>query len=533
MQPYRAVSIGFFAFTLSAFSAGAQSPASPTALSDLSALDPAVAAQIREVTRALETVRGDTSRGVAERAAAQGDLARLFHAYELEGAAEAAYRAALELTPGDGALHHLLGALLQKAGRLDEAEEQLYLALNVRRLPIDASAAPTLFRLGEIALAKGQAARARFYLERTRDLVPNTPATEVALGQLALAERRYAEAVTYLEAALAHAPAASRLHHPLGLAYRGLGEDAKAKEHLAARGEVGVKPRDPLMTEVEELRTGARFEILRGRLAFQAGQLEEARLAFERALAAEPGNVSARVNLGSTLLGLGRREEAIAALELALRSNPDNVTGHFNLGVLRRQDGDLKSARDHFEAAAASGRDAEASIQLGEVLVALGSIEEALPHFRQAASVAPTSEPAYLGGLDALVRLGRYAEARGIAETALAQLPDSGLLSAALARLLAASPDLGQRDGARALTLAQSVWAARGAPSDAETVALALAELGRCVEAADWQKRATELARAAKLDQDADRFAQGISRYTSGANCRPPGSTPAPPPAPP
>jgi hypothetical protein len=74
-------------------------------------------------------------------------------------------------------------------------------------------------------------------------------------------------------------------------------------------------------------------------------------------------------------------------------------------------------------------------------------------------------------------------------------MPASGLLSHALARLLAACPDKSVRDGARALPLAQAVWQAQPTAAHARTVALALAELGRCAEAAQWQRTAAEQAR--------------------------------------
>jgi len=55
---------------------------------------------------------------------------------------------------------------------------------------------------------------------------------------------------------------------------------------------------------------------------------------------------------------------------------------------------------------------------------------------------------------------------------------------------LAASSKLELRNGARSLELAQDLYRASNAAQHAALVALALAELGRCSEAADWQRRA-------------------------------------------
>ena len=59
--------------------------------------------------------------------------------------------------------------------------------------------------------------------------------------------RDFAQAVTLLEEALTLAPDATVVHYPLALAYRGLGNPAKADEHLRLRGEVEPTPADPLL----------------------------------------------------------------------------------------------------------------------------------------------------------------------------------------------------------------------------------------------------------------------------------------------
>ena len=67
----------------------------------------------------------------------------------------------------------------------------------------------------------------------------------------------------------------------------------------------------------------------------------------------------------------------------------------------------------------------------------------------------------------------------------------------AVARLLAACPDLAIRNGARALELGLAAWNAQPIVPHAETVALAWAELGRCEEAARWEQTAIDVARKA------------------------------------
>jgi tetratricopeptide (TPR) repeat protein len=304
----------------------------------------------------------------------------------------------------------------------------------------------------------------------------------------------------------------------LALAYRGLGDRAKAESHLALAGQVGLKPPDPWLDAVTNLRVGERMAVMRGRVAAQAGRYADAAQEFRKALTAQPDSVEARVNLGSVLALSGDRTGAVEQLQEALKRDPANVTAHFNLGSLLA-DSAPGEARLHLEAVvAARPADAEARRLLAKALRDSGRPEEALPHYARAIELAPGDETARLGEAETLVRLARYAEARSKLEEGLKQMPTSGLLSHALARLLAACPDVSVRDGSRALELALAVWNARPLAAYAETVALALAELDRCSEAAEWQRKAIEAARQQGLEKD---FSRALTAYEKGPPCRP------------
>ncbi len=88
-----------------------------------------------------------------------------------------------------------------------------------------------------------------------------------------------------------------------------------------------------------------------------------------------------------------------------------------------------------------------------------------------------------------------------------------------LARLLAAAPDQAVRDGGRAFLLATDAFNADAAPVHAETVALALAELGRCAEAAEWMRRAVASAERSADAAEAARLKGELPRYEA-ASCR-------------
>ena len=93
-----------------------------------------------------------------------------------------------------------------------------------------------------------------------------------------------------------------------------------------------------------------------------------------------------------------------------------------------------------------------------------------------------------------------------------------------LAYLLAASPQFELRNGVRALELAQRVYNATSAAQHGALVALALAELGRCSEAAEWQRR---MIAAAEGNSDLlVKLKAGLKSYENVQSCRPVSETP-------
>ena len=89
----------------------------------------------------------------------------------------------------------------------------------------------------------------------------------------------------------------------------------------------------------------------------------------------------------------------------------------------------------------------------------------------------------------ALLHGGDEATARRRLEQDVTELPDDPALRHALARLLAAGFAAESRDGERALAMALELFSGSKRPDYAETVVMALAELGRFDEAIEWQRR--------------------------------------------
>lgn len=488
----------------------------PIPAADLEPLETSVREVIEDRQKALvELLRaGESDRRTM--ATTFGELGFLYHAHELWPQALASYRNALTLDPADPRWPYAAALAEEARGELDIAAVWLDHVLDM--LPENATA---LVRLAEIRLRQNQLGEAKALLRHALSASPESPAALAALGQLSLQAERPRDAVGYFERALDQVPEANRLHYPLGLAYRALGDLDQAKEHLAKRGEVGVRPYDPVREAIEERKAGARVYILEGRKAFSAGRFADAAALFEKARDAEPENLAARVNLATARAMMGDETAAMAEFDSILEADPENAAAHYNLGVIRARAGDLEAARGHLERSVARDpEDAEAHAWLGRVLVASGEREAALEPIEKAVELRPNDEDSWVRLAQVLADLGRHAEARARLEEAHRLMPDQGVPAHALARLLATSPDLDERNGELAVNLAMRV--AQAAPSIEHllTLAASLAEAGRCDEAEQVQAQVVEAAAEAP-EADRARFESLRAAYAAGPPCRP------------
>ncbi|MFN0151879.1 MAG: tetratricopeptide repeat protein [bacterium] len=120
------------------------------------------------------------------------------------------------------------------------------------------------------------------------------------------------------------------------------------------------------------------------------GRLDEARTAFEGAIAERPGFSDALAGLGQIALIEARPAEARTILESALASWPRNPVALTNLGVAHLQLGDGSAAIESFRAAArAEPRFYDAWHNLGATLLAAGDSLGALDAFQRAAQIRP------------------------------------------------------------------------------------------------------------------------------------------------
>ncbi len=202
--------------------------------------------------------------------------------------------------------------------------------------------------------------------------------------------------------------------------------------------------------------------VLLGKAYGMAGYLESAQRELTRAIEAYPEASSSHFLLAQILGTRERFEDCIQACRIALQINPDHQGARRALAraeqELRRQHEEIEECRARLRA---DPRSVKLRLRLSHLLGAVG----------------------------------REAERQSVLRVGLALRPDNAELSGALARHLATSWQPELRDGVEALRLARNACASTGEqkPERLSTLALALAEAGRCQDALQAARRAREL----------------------------------------
>jgi tetratricopeptide (TPR) repeat protein len=512
----------------------------PVTLPDLSRVEASVRSQGEERYNTLQEILKQPGATDAQKGEAYGNLAMLLHAGEYYEAAEPAYLNAQDLAPRDARWPYLLAHLHKSRGEPAKALEDF-----TRALEITPNDVPTLVWLGRLYLDHGQPEKALPLFERARAVSPQVVAVLVGLGQAALAQRDYARAVSVLEEALMVHPTAASVHSPLAMAYRGLGETAKAEAHLKEWRNTEVLVPDPVRQQLDlSLQSGLSYE-LRGVRALEAASaagndeatqqrsLKAAEEFFREGIKLAPADTmlgrSLRHKLATALVLMGDVRGAVERFEEVVRVAPDEgpdetaSKAHYSLGVLMASAGRGADAIRHFRAAVKFNPNyLEARQGLGDALSRAGRPAQALPEYTEIVRLNPRAGEARFSYAMALVRLKRYREARDSLADAVRLQPDQPQLRHALARLLAAAPDDSVRDGRQALAILQQVMAIDKSTLVGETLAMAYAETGDFAQAAAVQREVRTAASNAALAADVRRMSANLALYERGRPCRTP-----------
>lgn len=475
--------------------------------------------------------------------AAQLGLGRIaFERRDYEPAA-GLFQAALVGQPKGSVVHHHLGLALRRLGRREEAAAQF--ALNehlgvtfpdplfsaLRRLNVSREAH---IKRGTSAMRQGhpRAALAAF-LDALADL-PDDPHTlyNVAVALIALGEKQPAEA--RLRESIAIDDNYRDPQYNLGLLLAERGDLGGAERHFRRASEI-----DP-----EDVEARVRHAAILTRLA----RPEEAVALLEDVVASDGSLALAQLALGAAHQTSGNREAARAALNRVLEAAPgapqERSEAHYRLAALLDEEAAATGNPAASEAAANAVSHlraaleldagfAEAHVLLGRLLGQQERYAEAAGHFASALVQDPSESEWHRDRAMALLLARRYAAARSAltsARRALAPFADNPSvetehLDTLLARLLAASPDGQVRNGREALAIAQRLMNDRPSIEHAETVAMALAEVGEFERAAEYQSQLiAEVERQGGVPTGGQR--QRLESYLAGQPVREPWFSP-------
>jgi tetratricopeptide (TPR) repeat protein len=462
------------------------------------------------------------------------------------------FKKALAMQPGASVVHYHLGQAYRQLGRVDEARNHLAQSGQVRVAMPDPlmqelatlmiGASPYLTR-GNAALREGRFAAGAAEYRRAVETDPRNLRARQSLGSVLVRLGDQEGALEQFEAAVSLAPENARAQSDLGVLLADQGDTERAIHHLR------------LAVELEPALEKAQFNL--ANTLIKVGRFDEAVSTYRRLLEVDPSHLEARSRLGTALAQTGRLEEGVAELRLVAEQDPGNARARLNLGVALAETGDLRGAiaehlaviqlnpdkgrvtlahfnlgtfykksgeaglaEEHFRKALEMDPQlAGAHFDLGEILSAQGKYAESLPHYSRAAEIQPTSAIFRLRVATDLMRLQRYSEAKRALERSVRLIPGELSLVHALARLLAACPETGLRDGQRGFSMAAQVFDSERTAVHAETLAMALAEAGRFEDAAQLQRRILDEAGRSAARHDIQRLRRNLELYERRSPC--------------
>jgi tetratricopeptide (TPR) repeat protein len=489
----------------------------PVSLPDLSRASESVRRQLGDAYASLTRSRDEASTTTSQLAQAHGQMGMLLMAAEYRDEAETCFVDAQLLAPDDVRWPYYLGHLYKARGETVKSVAAFEQALQLQ--PNDQA---TLVWLASAYLDQGKPETAEPLLTRALAQQPQSAPALFGLGRASLARSDYAGAVQHLERALSLDPRAAAVQYPLALADRGLGDMDTAEVHRRQRGPGELRPRDPLMLELESMLESAVAYEVRGAKALDERDWTAAAANFRKGVELAPNEPSLHHKLGTALFMHGDARGAVEQFEEALRLSPTFAKAHYSLGVLMGSNGRPDKAIEHLSAAV---RDdpayVEARLRLADVLRATGRLAAALAQYEQAATLDPRAADAPFGYAMTLIGLKRYQQAHDRLMAGMKGYPDHPMFAHALVRLLAAVPDDRVRDGRAAMQLMQDLRAKEPrTPELDDMMAMTLAELGQCGEAVTWERDAIGAVERAGRTDLVRRMAENLSRYERGRPCR-------------
>jgi len=367
------------------------------------------------------------------------DLARAYASQGKLKDAQSALQDVMKVNPRYPGALLLLAALNLEGGRVDQALQNL--TEDEIREPASVERS---FLLSQAQAAKGDYRSAETHLQSILGSVSSGTQKSVVLQSLAsikLAQKQYAEAASMASAALDASPRLPTALYVLGMSYVGQKQPGKGVEAVKARlqkvldwapgfevlGRVALQAGQlPLALDaynkalsIDPKLTGAQLGL--GDTYLMNKQPDLARQQFEKAAQQQSSRSYAMARLGQIYEAAGDFANARLSYEKALAADPDNVLAKNNLAWLYAEHGGnldvaLKLAEEAKEKAP---DDPTITDTLGWIYVKKGSYEAAVANLKISVAKNP-HDPSGLYHLGtAYYKLGRTADAKRELEAAL------------------------------------------------------------------------------------------------------------------
>ena len=163
-----------------------------------------------------------------------------------------------------------------------------------------------------------------------------------------------------------------------------------------------------------------------GRMAYAAGDYEQALARFREALGRNPSDAESMSNAAQILVRLGRTGEAVPLLQRAIALNPSRWAYRFNLARALEQLSRLDQAIEQYEVAAALFPDDYATLfNLARTYHLQGREVAAVERYERAISLAPEEPTFHFALAMSLEKLGKNAEAATAYSRFLELAPES------------------------------------------------------------------------------------------------------------
>jgi tetratricopeptide (TPR) repeat protein len=399
------------------------------------------------------------------------------------------------LSPTDPRWIYYAAHLHRIAGRVPEAVEG-YRAY----LELDPESVAARMRLAELDLEQGKVEEPRAEIESIVAANPDLAYGHMLLAEFATEAGDFAKAVEHYEIVRRLQPEATVVNYALALAYQRVGEGEKGEALLADRGEMKVRLDEPLVDELDQIQTGASYQLLRyGTQYIEQGEFATAVQVLERASQERPDDAEVFFRLGQARGGVEDAQGAIVALERAMFLDPDHPGAPFLLAQVLMGTGQPERGEAlAIDSVERHPGDTNLLTLAATIKRHKGDCKAALVYYDQLLTLLPAEGTLRIEQVLCRAEQGDLVGALEAVESGLSAAPGEPGLVDALARLLSVLPPAEGGDPARALESADAGMALARGLEQLETLAMARAASGDFEAAIEAQEEALEIARANK-----------------------------------